>query len=238
MEFTNEFRVPSDVDTVFAALTDLERVAPCMPGATLEEVDGNTYSGRMKVKVGPAQMVYRGTAEVTELDHEAKRAVIAAHGKEIRGTGTASASVTATLAEEDGETAVTVHSDFAVTGKAAQFGRGVMSEVGTKIIQQFSDRLQEMLSKDESEEPAAEAPAEVQSERGARDAQPSMSPESSGPRQIDEDPLRADDALDLMQVAGSATLKRVVPLAMGLAALIALIWWIRNRSVPADQTEP
>ena len=250
MEFTNEFRVPADVDSVFATLTDLERVAPCMPGATLEEVDGDTYTGRMKVKVGPAQMTYRGTAEVTEVDHEAKRAAITARGKETRGSGTASADVTAILAEEDGETVVTVHSDLTVTGKPAQFGRGVMADVGTKIIGQFAERLQEMLLESEEAEPvaaapeaapsesAAEAPATTPSEpaatgpagdRATTATQPAATPAPPGPRRIAEDPSRADDALDLVQVAGSATLKRVVPLVLGLGALIAVIWWIRNR---------
>jgi uncharacterized protein len=233
VEFTNEFRVPADVDTVFTTLTDLERVAPCMPGATLEEVEGDTYTGRMKVKVGPAQMIYRGTAEVTEVDHDAKRAAITARGKETRGSGTASADVTATLAEEGGETVVTVHSDINVTGKPAQFGRGVMADVGTKIIGQFADRLQAMLLEGEGEAtPAPDAaptgppsqPAES-SGNGQRGGQATP----SGPRRVAEDPSRVDDALDLMEVAGSAALKRVAPLVLGLTAIGLLIWWLRRR---------
>jgi uncharacterized protein len=233
VQFTNEFRVPADVDTTFKTLTDLERVAPCMPGATLEEVDGDVYTGRMKVKVGPAQMIYRGTAEVTEVDHEAKRAAITARGKETRGSGTASADVTATLTEEGGETVVTVHSDINVTGKPAQFGRGVMADVGTKIIGQFADRLQAMLVEGEGgartasdEAPAGPRPEPaVSTGNGQRGEQATP----SGPRRIAEDPSRADDALDLMEVAGSATLKRVVPLVLGLAAIGLLIWWLRRR---------
>jgi carbon monoxide dehydrogenase subunit G len=100
VEFTNEFRVPVDVETAFATLTDLERVAPCLPGAQLEEVDGDTYTGRVKVKVGPMQVTYRGTAEVIEIDPDGKRAAIRAKGKETRGAGTASADVVATLTSE------------------------------------------------------------------------------------------------------------------------------------------
>jgi uncharacterized protein len=234
VDFTNEFRVPADVDTVFTTLIDLERVAPCMPGATLEEVDGDTYTGRMKVKVGPAQVIYRGTAEVTEVDHAAKRAAIRARGKETRGSGTASADVTATLAEDGGETVVTVESNINVTGKPAQFGRGVMADVGAKIIGQFADRLEAMLLEGEGEpQPAVgEAPPEPPSApavAAAGNGQRGVEAASSGPRRIAEDPSRADDALDLMEVAGAATLKRAVPLALVLVAIGLLIWWLRRR---------
>jgi uncharacterized protein len=155
MEFTNEFRVPSDIETTFATLTDLEKVAPCLPGATLEEVDGDTYSGRVKVKVGPVQVVYKGTARLAEADAEAKRGRIEAKGKETRGTGTASADVVASLAEDGDGTRVSVVTDLTITGKPAQFGRGVLAEVGTKIIDTFADRLRDMLEAGEAPEEAA-----------------------------------------------------------------------------------
>ncbi len=239
MEFTNEFRVPADVDTTFATLVDLEKVAPCMPGATLEEVDGDTYTGRMKVKVGPIQVNYRGTAQVTEVDDDAHRASIRATGKETRGSGTAEANVTASLREEGGETVVTVVSDINVTGKPAQFGRGVMADVGEKIIGQFSQRLEAMLREEPSGD-GASASADGQagssaSASGQGGDAPATSeagdpePAPTGPRKIAQDPSREDDALDLMEVAGAATLKRVAPIVAGLILIVGVIWWMRGR---------
>jgi uncharacterized protein len=214
MEFTNEFRVPADVDTTFATITDLEKVAPCMPGATLEEVDGSTYKGRMKVKVGPIQVSYQGTAEVTDVDDDAKTASIVATGKETRGAGTAKANVAASLREEGAETVVSVVSKIDVTGKPAQFGRGVMADVGEKIIGQFADRLEVLLSE---EQDPMEATA------------PAGEPPATGPRRIEQDPSRQDDALDLMEVAGGAAFKRIAPIAIAVAVLGALVWWLRRR---------
>jgi uncharacterized protein len=229
MEFTNEFRVPSDIETTFATLTDLERVAPCLPGATLEEVDGDTYSGRVKVKVGPVQVVYKGTARLAEADAEAKRGRIEAKGKETRGTGTASADVVATLAEDGDGTRVSVVTDLTITGKPAQFGRGVLAEVGTKIIDTFADRLRDMLEAGEAPEeeeaaaPAAEAPGPEAVATGAAAAAP------SGPRRIEPTPGREEDVLDLMEVAGAATAKRLIPLVAAILAIIGVVWWWRRR---------
>jgi uncharacterized protein len=246
MEFTNEFRVPSDIETTFATLTDLEQVAPCLPGATLEEVDGDTYSGKVKVKVGPMQVVYKGTARLAEVDDDAKRGRIEAKGKETRGTGTAAADVTATLVEDGAGTRVTVVTDLKITGKPAQFGRGVLQDVGTKIIDTFAQRLREMLEAGEAAEApaegapaeAAEAPAEG-APAGDRPAQAAPGPEAvvtgaaaaapSGPRRIEPTPGREDDVLDLMEVAGAATAKRVLPLVAALLAIIGLVWWWRRR---------
>ena len=233
MEFINEFRVPSDIETTFATLTDLEKVAPCLPGATLEEVDGDTYTGRVKVKVGPVQVTYRGTAKMVEADATTKTGRIEASGKETRGTGTASADVVATLVEDGEGTLVKVVTDLTISGKPAQFGRGVMAEVGAKIINTFADRLREMMEAGEEpvEEPVSPA-AEIAAETtagpeavatGAAEAAP------TGPRRIAPDPTREDDALDLMEVAGAATLKRVIPLVAAIAALVALVWWWRRR---------
>jgi uncharacterized protein len=228
MEFTNEFRVPTDLDTTFETLTDLEKVAPCLPGATLEEVDGDTYTGKVKVKVGPMQVIYKGTARLAEIDEQAKRGRIEAKGKETRGTGTASADVEASLVEDGDGTKVTVVTDLNITGKPAQFGRGVLAEVGTKIIDTFAQRLREMLEAGEAtvEAPAEERPAAPGPEAvatGAAAAAP------SGPRRIEPTPGREEDVLDLMQVAGAATVKRLVPLVAVILAIIGLVWWWRRR---------
>jgi uncharacterized protein len=213
MEFTNEFRVPADADTTFATITDLEKVAPCMPGATLEEVDGDTYKGRMNVKVGPIQVNYQGTAEVTDIDTAARTASIVATGKETRGGGTAKANVAASLRQDGTETIVSVVSQIDVTGKPAQFGRGVMADVGEKIIGQFADRLEVLLG----EEPT---PAE---------AAPAQAVAATGPRRIEQDPNRQDDALDLMEVAGGAAFKRIAPVVVLAAIIAGAFWWLRRR---------
>ena len=257
MEFTNEFTVPTDVDTALAVLTDLEKVAPCLPGAQLEEVDGDVYTGRVKVKVGPISMTYRGQAELAETDTDAKQAHIRASGKETRGTGTAKADVHARLRPEGDGTVVTVVTDLTVTGKPAQFGRGVMAEVGSKIIDTFAERLRTMLEQEQAEgeavatpaSPAAEvamagasAEAVLDSSAPSGTAGPGATgsttagaaseavtpPVSSGPRRIAQDPSREDDALDLMDVAGAATLKRVAPL-VGLVALVVAFLLFRRR---------
>lgn len=227
MEFTNEFVVPSDIETTFATLTDLEKVAPCLPGATLEEVDGDTYTGRVKVKVGPAQVTYRGTARMVEADAEAKRGRIEARGKETRGTGTASADVEASLREDGDGTRVTVVTDLAITGKVAQFGRGVMAEVGSNIIDAFADRLREMLEEGEREEPTPAPP-------GAAEGTVVSPPgdaigRTDGPRRIAQVPGREDDTLDFMDVAGGAMARRLAPLAAAVAIALLLVWWLRRR---------
>lgn len=237
MEFTHEFHVPSDVDTTFATLIDLEKVAPCLPGATLEEVDGDTYTGRVKVKVGPIQVIYRGTAEIVEADHEAHRGRIEARGKETRGAGTASADVVATLHGDGEGTRVVVDTDLHITGKPAQFGRGVMADVGTKIIDSFAERLRAMLEAEEAGAEGVDAGDSGEVTVGAAPAGPG--PEAiatgaaaagrPGPRRIEPTPGREDDALDLLEVAGAATVKRVVPLVAVLAAIAALVWWLRRR---------
>jgi uncharacterized protein len=223
MEFTNEFRVPSDVETTFATLTDLERVAPCLPGATLEEIDGDTYTGSVKVKVGPVTVAYRGTARLTEVDAVAKRGRIEAAGKETKGAGTASADVVATMEADGDGTLVKVVTDLNITGKPAQFGRGVMAEVGNKIIGQFATRLREMIEADE----AATVPATgLAPEDTVIDGPAAAAKEApTGPRKIEAPAGRDDDVLDLMEVAGTAAAKRLIPLVVGVAVVVGIVWW-------------
>jgi uncharacterized protein len=235
MEFTNTFRVPVDVDTTFATLTDLEKVAPCLPGATLEEVDGDRYTGRVKVKVGPITVIYKGTAEVTDADGDAKRARIEATGKETRGSGTASANVVATMEEVEDGTEVTVVTDLNITGKPAQFGRGVMADVGSRIIGAFADRLRDLVTEDDRSAGTAAAATAGGPEAVATGATAAATPPAgdaeapSGPRRIAPDPSREDDALDLMDVAGAATAKRLLPIVLLLVVGAAVVWWLRHR---------
>jgi carbon monoxide dehydrogenase subunit G len=142
MELTNEFRVRVPVDRAWEVLTDLERIAPCMPGAQLQEVEGDQYRGIVKVKVGPITANYKGQATFIERDEAAHRAVLRAEGRDTRGQGNANATITATLIADGDGTAVTVVTDLTVTGRVAQFGRGVLSDVSAKLLNQFVDCLE------------------------------------------------------------------------------------------------
>lgn len=160
MELSHSFTVPVSADQAFEVLTDIERIAPCMPGASIDSVDGEDFTGRVKVKVGPMQVTYRGKATYAEVDRENHSARIEARAQETRGSGTANATISAWLKElGPEETEVSVVSDLAITGRPAQFGRGVMNEVGAKLIGQFADCLSSKLAGGD-EEPEADAAAE------------------------------------------------------------------------------
>ncbi|MFS4105411.1 SRPBCC family protein [Streptomyces sp. PD-S100-1] len=146
MELRHEFTVPVPVDDAWRALLDIERIAPCLPGATVEGYDGKTVTGSVKVKLGPITVTYKGTAVFEEQDEAAHRMVLAANGRETRGQGTARATVTGVLEERDGGTAVSVLTDLTVTGRPAQFGRGVLAEVGDRLVGQFADCLSRRLA--------------------------------------------------------------------------------------------
>jgi uncharacterized protein len=154
MELDNSFTVPVPPDQAWDVLLDVQRIAPCMPGATVDEVEGDVVNGRIKVKVGPVSLTYRGTAKFTERDPDAHLIVMEASGKETRGAGTAAATVRASLAPDasgDG-TQVTMHTTMNVTGRPAQFGRGVMVEVGGKLVDQFAANLAQLLAGDSGAE--------------------------------------------------------------------------------------
>ncbi|MEU9890226.1 SRPBCC domain-containing protein, partial [Sphaerisporangium sp. NPDC051011] len=145
MRFEHEFTVPVPVEQAWSVLLDVQRVAPCLPGAALDSVDDDVSTGRMKVKVGPITVTYRGKASFESVDKDAHTLRLRASGKEMRGTGTAGAVVDATLAGEGASTRVTVETSFNVTGRPAQFGRGVMAEVGAKLIDRFAENLAALL---------------------------------------------------------------------------------------------
>jgi carbon monoxide dehydrogenase subunit G len=164
MELEHSFTVPVPEARAWEVLLDVERVAPCMPGATLDSVDGDVISGRIKVKVGPIAMTYAGTARFTERDPAAHVMTLEASGKETRGAGTASAKVRSMLEGQNGQTHVVVHTTLNVTGRPAQFGRGVMAEVGGKLIGVFASNLANMLAAEQpsAEQPSAEQPSAEQ----------------------------------------------------------------------------
>ncbi|MER5382312.1 SRPBCC family protein [Streptomyces sp. NPDC002688] len=144
MQLDHSFTVPADPDDAWKLFLDLGRVAPCMPGAVLDTLDGDSFTGRVKVKVGAVQMSYRGEGTVSR-DGSARSMHLDVSGSETRGAGTASATVTATLTPDPVGTRVRVRTDLDITGRPAQFGRGIMTEVGDRIVQQFATRLEELL---------------------------------------------------------------------------------------------
>ena len=163
MELEHSFTVPVPVDRAWDVLLDVERVAPCMPGASLDSVEGDDIKGRIKVKVGPIAMTYAGTAHFTERDEQNHVIVLEASGKETRGAGTASASIRSTLQGQGDQTHVIVNTTLNVTGRPAQFGRGVMAEVGGKLIGIFASNLADMLAAD-SAQPADEGSGDGEQE--------------------------------------------------------------------------
>lgn len=143
MELTNEFEVPVSLDEAWKVLTDVERIAPCLPGAELKEIEGEEYRGLVRVKVGPITASYKGAARFEELDEVSHRAVLKAEGRETRGQGNATALVTATLSElSPARTKVSVATELNITGKVAQFSRGVLGDVSTKLLEQFAHNLE------------------------------------------------------------------------------------------------
>jgi carbon monoxide dehydrogenase subunit G len=194
MELKNDFEVRTGVEEAWRVLTDVERIAPAMPGAELREIEGDEYRGVVKVKVGPISAEYRGAARFVELDHEHHRAVLRAEGREARGQGNAAATITAVLEPSGKGTKVSVVTDLSITGKVAQFGRGVMADVSAKLLGQFVENLEATVIEHGDDENAAGAePAgeEAQPARGSRGGRrrttrPAAAAESEAPPAADE----------------------------------------------------
>ena len=193
MQLEHTFTVPAGVDQAWQVLLDIERVAPCMPGASLDSVHGDEFTGTVKVRLGPIGLTYKGKASFLEKDEQAHRVVIDAQGRDARGNGTASAKVTATL-QPDGEqsTTVAVHTDLNITGKPAQFGRGVMVDVGNKLIGQFADCLAGKLAGTEAAPPPEAESAPVA--EGAGESVPAAEPGPSAPAETAEQAASATPA--------------------------------------------
>ena len=220
MDLQNSFVVPSDIETAFATLQDVEGLAPCMPGATLTTHDGDDFTGSVKVKLGPVSMVFAGTARFVSKDTATWTVVIEGSGKETKGTGTAKGLVTAVLVEEAPDrTRVDVTTEITITGKAAQFGRGVMQDVAARIIDQFSANLAAMMT-------AGGAEAVTEAEAIAADAAGATATATAArPAAMPHH----EDSIDLLGTAGAPVLKRAIPLAIGLVVVIGVIVWIARR---------
>ncbi|MEU7859545.1 SRPBCC family protein [Nonomuraea sp. NPDC049141] len=226
MRFEHEFSVPVPVEQAWAVLLDVERVAPCLPGASLDIFEGDEFTGRMKVKVGPITVTYRGSARFENVDKDAHTLTLQASGKEARGSGTASATVKATLTPGDGSTTVSVETSFNVTGRPAQFGRGVMAEVGAKLIDRFAANLAQLLAEPAHE--AAAVPEEPQEDGPRLSAVPSPEEDVRPAGTLRTSLTPDEEALDLLEIAGTPLLKRVAPVVGALAALLLIGWLIRR----------
>jgi len=171
MKINNEFTVSAPIQQAWDTMLNLERIAPCLPGAAIqEEKDEGEYDGTMKVKIGPITANYKGTVKFEEVDEDNHRAVLQATGRDARGQGTASATIVSTLQEEDDGTKVSVETDMKLTGRAAQFGRGIAQDVATKMLDQFASCLEEEITGTSEEGAAAAATAEpTGEENGSRD---------------------------------------------------------------------
>ena len=208
------FTVNVPVAEAWNVLTNVERIAPCLPGAQLQEVEGETYRGVVKVKVGPIQAQFKGQASFVEKDDTNYKAVLKGEGRDTTGKGNASALITAQLTAIDaGSTRVDVNTDLSITGKVAQFGRGALADVSDKLLAQFSDNLNSLIA----QEPAATtAPAPAPSEAPATQGEPAQ----SAVRKIDG-PEAAP--INLLETAGAPLLKRALPVVAGVAVLVLLL---------------
>jgi len=235
MELTNDFRVDVSPSTAWTVLTDVERIAPCMPGAQLQEIEGDEYRGVVKVKVGPITAQYKGKAVFQELDEASHRAVLKAEGRDTRGQGNASATITATLLPDGEGTHVTVQTDLTVTGKVAQFGRGVMADVSSKLLGQFVECLESTVlgSPGDVTNSAADRSEERQAvgttaERQAVGVPEGSVEENASAAEMTARAVRTIDSpeaapVNLVNAAGAPVMKRVAP----ILALVAIGWLVR-----------
>ena len=246
MEITDQFRVSTPIDQTWKVLLDIERIAPCLPGAQLEEIHGDEFRGVVKVKVGPITAQYKGTARLAEVDEAARRIVIDASGRDTRGQGNASAKILVTMTGDASGTEVSVHTDLSITGKVAQFGRGVLGDVSAKLLGQFVERLEaDVLNGDapapapavaSEPEPSAAAPGEsagIGSAANGSAAAPvtavaDVAPVAAeGPRRIESAEV---EPVDLLATAGAPVGRRLIPIAIGAVVAFVLFRWWRRRA--------
>lgn len=243
----NEFTVHRPIDQTWAVLTDVERIAPCLPGAQLEEIEGDIYRGVVKVKLGAISTAFKGQATFVERDDDNHRAVLHGAGRDTTGKGNADATITAQLESVTADTTkCVVETDLHITGKVAQFGRGIMGDVSKKLMAQFAQNLNTML--DESGDDAAPAEtAETPADSGeaatdtvaaagaaATGAAAASTAGSNGSATADIPTVRkidgpANDPIELSDVAGSAILKRLLPVVGGLIVVLLVLRRLRRR---------
>ena len=237
MDLNHSFTVNQPIAETWAILTDLERIAPCLPGAQLQEIHGDVFKGGVKIKVGPIVAQFKGEAQFVEKDDTNFNCKLKASGRDTTGKGNAQATISAELtAVTPNTTTCTVVTDLAITGKVAQFGRGALADISEKLIAQFADNLNGLIDREggapapsasaPSAAPAAKPAAKTAAKSGAKStetAAPAATPTEPVVRKI-EGP--AAEPLNLQSVAGEAMLKRLLPV---LAGFLVLVWLLRRR---------
>jgi carbon monoxide dehydrogenase subunit G len=229
MKLENEFTVPAPIDRAWVVLLDLDRVAPCLPGAAIEGSDGDEHTGTMTIKIGPITARYKGTVKIEEADEQAHRAVMRAQARDSRGQGTAAATITSTMEEVEGGTRVHVETDMRITGPAAQFGHGVMVDVSAKLMERFANCLAEEIAG------GAPAPTVPEGARTVGPKRPAATP-PAGPAGDSAEaaarppaPRPTEAVLDLGEASREAVLKRLLPVVAGVACLVVLLQILRRR---------
>jgi uncharacterized protein len=233
----NEFTVNRPIDETWTVLTDVERIAPCMPGAQLEEIEGDVYRGLVKVKLGAITTAFKGQASFTERDDDEHRAVLKAEGRDTGGKGNADALITATLESLSPEvTKCVVATDLRVTGKVAQFGRGIMADVSKKLMGQFASNLNTMLDEqgtaptngDMSTSADVAAEPDAPAAGGGASSTNGTSSLTTTPTAVRKIEGPAAEPIELSSAAGGAILKRLLPALAGLAILVLVLRRLRK----------
>ncbi|MEV0047345.1 SRPBCC family protein [Nocardia rhamnosiphila] len=220
MKLENTFQIPVPAADAWPVLLDLERIAPCVPGAVLTSRDGDDFHGKIKVKLGPVGLTYNGIIKVVSQDEPAKVAVLEGGGRETRGNGTAKAVITCRLVESDGITEVFVDTDLAITGKPAQFGRGALADVAGSLIGTFADNL--------AAEITTTAPGNGQAAASTPATSEEIAPEPGPAPVIRIAPRPSAEPIDLMAAAG-VTAERQLLLGLGSAVVVLLLLLVRRR---------
>lgn len=213
----HRFTVPVPVDEAWRVLLDPHQVAECFPGASLDSVDGDSFAGSVKVRLGPISLLYKGKGQFVERDEGQRSVAVEASGKDSRGNGTAKASVSASMSEESGVTAVRVTTDLSITGKPAQMGRGMFNDVAGKLLDQFSECLATRLGRDS----ASDSPRHDTDQATSGDQAPQADAKVAEPSAV-----QRADAVDLLDTAGVPVLKRLAPIAV---VLIGVAVFLRRR---------
>ena len=238
IELDNSFTVPVPPEQAWDVLLDVERIAPCMPGASVLSVDGDSIEGQVKVKLGPLSLTYKGTAKFVEKDLANHAIVLDASGKETRGAGTASATVNAVLkqGETPGTTTAAIHTSLNVTGRPAQFGRSLLPEISGKLIAQFADNLAAMISADgttatvSGEEGDVTAHAADSPATGATGGDAGSATATALPAPDVAVPVaKQEESLNAFKFIVVPILKRVVPVAAIAAGLTVVVRKVLRR---------
>jgi len=223
IELDNSFTVPVPPEQAWDVLLDVERIAPCMPGASVTSVEGDQIEGQVKVKLGPLSLTYKGTAKFTDKDEANRTIAIEATGKETRGAGTASANVQATLTPaEAGSTLVAIHTSLNVTGRPAQFGRSLLPEVSGKLIAQFASNLEALIASDNAP-PASEETASPEADGAVADSSGEATSAPTAAKPATAPVMKQEESLNAFKFVVVPILKRVIPVAAAGAAIAIVI---------------